>query len=401
MKKGLNIYFITSIFPNYDSDINMIYGTTFLYKYAKELVKLGNKVTIIHMSRFYPKIFDKIALLLSMFGMKKYKKFVIPKEVQNTKEYSFEGINVIRFKYKKKIPHSILSRIKTKKYSNKIFDLIEKDKNVPDVIISDFLDCGLPIIYELNKKINCPKMQIIHNSDYLYLKNKRIRKMFPVINKWLFRSKPQKEKLDKYLYGYNYEYIFSGIDDKMLNINYNCRTKIENLLYVGKLIKIKGLDTILNAMHKISDDKINLKVVGSGSDEEYYKKLVNKLNLNKRVEFIGQVSHNDVFKYMDNADAMVLISHETFGMVYIEAMSRGCIPVGAYNEGIDGIVLNKYNGFLSHYGDSEELADLLNKISCLSTEEVSEISKKAYETANSMTDQKLAKKLIDIIKRSA
>lgn len=397
MEKGLNIYFVTSIFPNYDSN-NSIYGTTFLYKYAKELVKKNNKVTIIHMSRSYPKFFEIFAKFLSLIGIKKYEKFIIPNYIQNTKYYFFDGINVYRFRYKKIIPHTILSKTKSKKFSKKIVEIIGKDINKPDVIISDFVDCGLPIVSELKNTINCQLMQIIHKSDNLYLKKRNVQKLLPIINKWLFRSKPQKEELDKYITDYNYDFMFSGIVSNELSKSPKFRKKIRNLLFVGKLIKIKGLETIIKAIYECSIKDIRLDVIGSGPNENYYKELVNALGLANKVNFIGQVEHKKVFDYMEKADALVLISHETFGMVYVEAMSKACIPIGAYKEGIDGIVLNGNNGFLSHYGDYKELALLLNKICNMDSEQISNISKNAYKTAQKMTDEQLAKDLCKIIK---
>ena len=50
---------------------------------------------------------------------------------------------------------------------------------------------------------------------------------------------------------------------------------------------------------------------------------------------------------LGQSDVFVLPSvNETFGMVYLEAMSQGCIPIGTSGEGIDGIIENGKNGYL-------------------------------------------------------
>lgn len=57
---------------------------------------------------------------------------------------------------------------------------------------------------------------------------------------------------------------------------------------------------------------------------------------------------------------------ETFGLVYLEAMSMGCLTVASRHEGMEGIIEDGVNGFLCNAGDEFELAQVINKINNLS-----------------------------------
>ena len=49
---------------------------------------------------------------------------------------------------------------------------------------------------------------------------------------------------------------------------------------------------------------------------------------------------------MEESDVFAMVSSpETFGLVYIEAMAKGCVTIGSKGEGIDGVIVNNENGF--------------------------------------------------------
>ncbi len=86
---------------------------------------------------------------------------------------------------------------------------------------------------------------------------------------------------------------------------------------------------------------------------------------------------------------------ETFGLVYLEAMARGCITIGSRNEGIDGIILHGVNGFLCEAGNEKELAQIIRHINQLTPAERKQISDSAIATAKDMTDIKVAERYLN------
>ena len=86
----------------------------------------------------------------------------------------------------------------------------------------------------------------------------------------------------------------------------------------------------------------------------------------------------------------MISEEETFGLVYLEAMSMGCITIASRNEGMEGIIEDGVNGFLCKAGDEHELSEIINRVNGMSIEELMCISNKARETAEKLTDEKVA-----------
>ena len=87
---------------------------------------------------------------------------------------------------------------------------------------------------------------------------------------------------------------------------------------------------------------------------------------------------------MRDSDIFILPSkNETFGMVYLEALASGCITVCSKNDGIDGIIKDEFNGFLS-----ENLENDINRI--INFKNKQEILNNAYNTIKKYTDINVA-----------
>jgi glycosyltransferase involved in cell wall biosynthesis len=88
---------------------------------------------------------------------------------------------------------------------------------------------------------------------------------------------------------------------------------------------------------------------------------------------------------------------EAFGLVYLEAMAKGCITIGTKGQGIDGVIIDGFNGFLCASRNVEELSSIFDKIRKMSSGQLQFISKNALETAKNMTDEKVAIKYLNTI----
>ena len=170
----------------------------------------------------------------------------------------------------------------------------------------------------------------------------------------------------------------SGIDKKLIRKrNWQEKEKIR-VLTCGQFIKRKNIDKVIEACNQF--DNIELSVIGSGKQEKYLKKLSDK------VFFMGQIPHNQVLEKMQNSDIFVLPSvNETFGMVYLEAMASGCITVCTEGDGIDGIIEDGINGFLS----GDDLRETLERI--LRQENKQQILDNAYKTIMSYNEEDVAR----------
>ena len=101
---------------------------------------------------------------------------------------------------------------------------------------------------------------------------------------------------------------------------------------------------------------------------------------------------------MDEIETFIMISdNETFGLVYLEAMSRGCIVIASKNGGVDGIIKDGYNGFLCEQGNKDELINICKNIRNMTIQEKKKISENAIETAFKFKDSEVARKYIENI----
>jgi len=100
------------------------------------------------------------------------------------------------------------------------------------------------------------------------------------------------------------------------------------LLFVGNLIPMKGLETLLNALALLPTSlKWKLLVVGDGPERKTYEMETKQLNLSGRVTFLGLLSKGQISTLMRNVQLYVLPSEvETFSVSTAEALASG-LPV--------------------------------------------------------------------------
>lgn len=152
--------------------------------------------------------------------------------------------------------------------------------------------------------------------------------------------------------------IEANIESFSMEVSFSPSKK--NILFVGRLNKLKGLIYLIDAMKIVSDKTrdVRLLLVGDGDQKEVLQKHVDKLYLADIVCFLGSKSHKDVMACMAAADIFVLPSlEEAFGIVLLEAMYHR-LPVVATNvQGIPYIIKEGRNGFLVSPCDPVQLAD--------------------------------------------
>ena len=106
----------------------------------------------------------------------------------------------------------------------------------------------------------------------------------------------------------------------------------------------------------------------------------------------------EIIPILDRSDVFILISRgEVFGLVYIEAMSRGCIVIASKGEGMEGVIENGINGFLCEAGNADELAGIIRHIQGLSDDERKRITEAAITTSLKLTDVAVAKDYIETV----
>lgn len=122
----------------------------------------------------------------------------------------------------------------------------------------------------------------------------------------------------------NIETVESGIDLDIINSSAPTKENID-VLYVGRLVKDKNVDKLIDAVYLLSRDSKNIRcvIVGSGIEKDNLAKKIRKYELGKNVILTGLLPESkDVYSYMKKAKVFVLPSvREGFGIVALEALA--------------------------------------------------------------------------------
>lgn len=150
-----------------------------------------------------------------------------------------------------------------------------------------------------------------------------------------------------------------------------------NVLFVGRLDPVKGIDTWFRAMKRVVQldpsvrSKMCVCLIGGDLDEEVapdteYARLENlkeELGIGDMVTFLGRRSQNTLPYYYSSADVVVMPSrYESFGLAALEAMACGAPVVASDVGGLSFIVRDGETGYLVPEGDSEAMADCLLRL---------------------------------------
>lgn len=124
-----------------------------------------------------------------------------------------------------------------------------------------------------------------------------------------------------------------------------------HFIFVGNWIPRKGLHTLLIALHDLQSYEWQLSLVGRTNLQPSYEKRIRRLiesgGLSHRVRIYGAVSDDELVKTWQSADVLVVPSqYEGFGIVYLEAMRFGVIPVAGQDGAAGEIIESVVNGFL-------------------------------------------------------
>lgn len=166
-----------------------------------------------------------------------------------------------------------------------------------------------------------------------------------------------------------------------------------SVLQVSGLISLKHVDDTIQAfaiLQKQHPDAA-LTVIGDGPERQRLEDLCRSLSLQSAVRFTGYLPNSQVFQQMQDALFFVMPSFpEGFGIVYLEAMTCGCVTIGTENEGISDLIVHGKNGFLIPRNDPKAIVQVIEW--CLEhPDEAAAIAERGRRDAQGLTWEKNAK----------
>ncbi len=120
------------------------------------------------------------------------------------------------------------------------------------------------------------------------------------------------------------------------------------LITTSRLVSKNAVEDIVKAIPLMSDN-IKLVIAGRGYMEDSIRKLSVILGVEKRVEFIGWLTHSDMPKYLKASDIFIRVPiSEGFGNSYVEAMACGLPCVATPVGGIVDFIKDRETGMFVH-----------------------------------------------------
>lgn len=394
-----NILLLTTIYPLPTKDNK---GTPVCHYFAREWVKMGYNVRVIHFQAVFPAPFYWLArmnrkLIAAKTGAVVY-------TVRDKGEiYESEGVKVNRIPLFKPIPHGGYSKKAIRDAIGKIVGWNAESRFVPDVIIGHFPNPQIEIVGLLKDIYSKATTAIVMHGDVELAKKVYGERLVPLAQKidiWGYRNKSVQDQFERTVMKTPKAFIcYSGIPEDYITTEntHHFDGKPTRYVYVGEMIERKYPIAVLDALKEAyPENDFVMTYVGEGQLLSNIRSRVDSEGLQQKVQTLGKIPRDEIKEQYDRADVMVMISRgEAYGLVYLEAMARGCITIASRNEGFDGVIVDGVNGFLCKAGDSDELSIIIQRINSMTSEERQAISERAIDTAKSLTDYLAAKRYID------
>ena len=234
-------------------------------------------------------------------------------------------------------------------YAGLLASYLKQKNNIPIVITEHSSQYAMqPISSEINNKI----IEVFKKEDYLFAVSPKLIELLQ--NKFTVTLNKIK-------------WLPNVLDLKIENILLSLRkenTGNIRFLNIANLIPLKGQEELILAFDKAFKDIENTELIiaGEGPLQNKLTELSKQLNLSDKIKLIGLIDREEVVKQLDDCHVFVLPSHyETFGVVLIEALSRGVPVISTYCGGPECIV-NESNGILVEPKNLNQLAEALLKM---------------------------------------
>ena len=216
--------------------------------------------------------------------------------------------------------------------------------------------------YSLKGKLFAPIMTYmtrkrVKNAPYvLYVTKEFLQKRYPTKGKNINCSNVILNNLNKENLKIRKEKIYN---DKEESVKIIATTAAVDVRY-------KGQEYVIKAIKKLKDQgKIFQYWLIGGGDNSYLKNLAEKYEIENQVEFLGSLPHEKVFEKLKNVDIYIQPSkQEGLPRALIEAMSIGCLCIGAKTGGIPELLDKNY---VVRKGN---VSDIVNKLKNIETKEL-------------------------------
>lgn len=249
----------------------------------------------------------------------------------------------------------------------------------PDVIHAHWLLPQGPIALIIGKILGIPVVTTAHGADAFGLQSHFLSLIKLMVvrrsDAWTSNTKATAYSFSNADDQNNHRLIPMGVDIEKFSrgirsvLRSNIGDDIFIILFVGRLVKKKGVDTLLKAFAILPlDIKENalLWIIGDGGQKEYLVRLSHELNIHEYVSFIGRIDNDVLPNYYAAADLFVGPSTtgdygdtEGQGIIFSEAAASHLCVLATNSGGIPEVVNHGETGYLVPPGDFNKLSEAI------------------------------------------
>lgn len=206
-----------------------------------------------------------------------------------------------------------------------------------------------------------------------------------------------KKSLESYFHipSHQISVVYNGVDLSRFQPGDMIPHDPVRLIYVGRLIPLKGVSHTLRALAHLPDDcHWQFTVAGDGVDRPPLEALTRQLGLQDRVTFLG--SRQDVPQLLAQSDLFIHVPDlkEGFGISVAEAMASGCLCLCSRSGSLPELIREGEEGVLIGDSSPEALSAVLEKtIRSISSDEVRAIRRRAVSRAAAFSIEAYASNL--------
>jgi glycosyltransferase involved in cell wall biosynthesis len=158
--------------------------------------------------------------------------------------------------------------------------------------------------------------------------------------------------------------IPNGIDDFWLkNITPPRKENKLRFLFIGKFDKNKNVINLIKALNFLRENHDDIKLDLIGGSGSNHKKILKVINKNSWITYHGKINDKQKIKniFKQNDFFLMPSKFETFGLVYIEALSQGLPILYTKNQGVDGL-FNPAVGLATKANKNKNIANNIEKM---------------------------------------
>ena len=155
--------------------------------------------------------------------------------------------------------------------------------------------------------------------------------------------------------------IRNAYDDYIFRSTRHWSDKDGDLVFLGRLVSQKGCDNLIGSLVRLREKGLRpqLTIIGDGPDRSSLTNMCEVQGLSEQVRFVGSLQGTPLAEELNRHRIMIVPSRyeEPFGIVALEGLACGCLPVVSERGGLVDAV--GQHGITFMNGDEGALTEVL------------------------------------------